>query len=78
MSKSKARIHVIGTGGSIAGVGPNRLDYTQYAELGEKLTIQQSLDRIPEVGDISEVTSEDFISVGSCLLYTSPSPRDRG
>ena len=65
MSKSKARIHVIGTGGSIAGVGPNRLDYTQYAELGEKLTIQQSLDRIPEVGDISEVTSEDFISVGS-------------
>ena len=65
MSKSKARIHVIGTGGSIAGVGPNRLDYTQYAELGEKLTIQRSLDRIPEVDDIAELTSEDLISVGS-------------
>ena len=65
MSKSKACIHVIGTGGSIAGVGPNRLDYTQYAELGEKLTIQRSLDRIPEVDDIAELTSEDLISVGS-------------
>ena len=65
MSDSKPRIHVIGTGGTIAGIGPNRLDYTQYAELGKKLSIEQSLERIPEANDIANIECEDLISVGS-------------
>lgn len=65
MSKSKPRIKIIGTGGSIAGIGLHRFDYTQYAELGKKLTIEQSLDRIPEANDIADIRSENLISVGS-------------
>ena len=65
MSKSKPKINVIGTGGSIAGIGPHRLDYTQYAELGKKFTIEESLQRIPEVNEIADIQSENLISIGS-------------
>jgi L-asparaginase/Glu-tRNA(Gln) amidotransferase subunit D len=65
MSHSKPQIHVIGTGGTIAGIGPDRLDYTQYAELGKKLSIEQSLQRIPQSNDIANIECEDLISVGS-------------
>ena len=48
-------VNIVATGGSIAGIGPHRLDYTQYAELGDHLTIKESLERIPEVNDDSEI-----------------------
>ncbi len=65
MTTRQPIVRVIGTGGSIAGVGPHRLDYILYGELGKKLTVGQSLARIPEVADIAQVRSEDLISVGS-------------
>ena len=68
MTTAKPTIRVIGTGGSIAGIGPDRMDYIRYGELNALLTIQQSLDRVPEVHDIANVRSEDLISVGSNLI----------
>ena len=68
MSTARPTIRIIATGGSIAGVGPNRLDYILYPELGEHLTIEQSLERIPEAGDIAQVRSEDLVSVGSTAI----------
>jgi len=68
MSKSKPKINVIGTGGSISGIGPHRLDYTQYAEIGNKLTIEESLQRIPEIEEIANIQSENLISVGSTAI----------
>ena len=68
MSNERPTIRIIATGGSIAGVGPDRLDYILYTELGEHLTIEQSLDRIPEVGGIALVRSEDLVSVGSTAI----------
>ena len=69
MSTAKPTVRVIGTGGSLAGVGPDRMDYMLYGELNlGLLTIQQSLDRIPEVNDIATLRSEDLISVGSNLI----------
>ena len=38
-------VHIIATGGSIAGVGPDRMDYTLYPEIGDHLTIEQNLAR---------------------------------
>ena len=58
-------IHILGTGGSISGVGPHRLDYTLYPELGRKLTVAQMLERIPEARELAEVTGEDVLQVGS-------------
>ena len=65
MADRKPLIHVIGTGGTIAGIGPDKLDYTQYAELGKKFSIRQSLDRISEINALADIESEDMISVGS-------------
>jgi L-asparaginase len=59
------RIHVLGTGGSISGIGPHRLDYTLYPELGKKLTVAQMLERIPEARELAEVSGEDLLQVGS-------------
>lgn len=72
MTVSRPTVRIIGTGGSIAGIGPNRLDYILYPELGQHLTIAESLERIPEVDGIAQVRSEDLVSVGS----TAIGPRD--
>ena len=68
MTVAKPRVHVIGTGGSIAGIGPDRLDYILYSEIGDHLTIGQSLERVPEIEGIAAVTSEDLVSVGSTAI----------
>ena len=68
MPNERPIVRVIGTGGSIAGVGPDRMDFILYPEIGDHITIQQSLDRVPEIQDIAEVKSEDLISVGSTAI----------
>ncbi len=68
MTAAKPRVHVIGTGGSIAGIGPDRLDYILYPEIGDHLTIEQSLERVPEINDLASITSEDLVSVGSTAI----------
>ena len=68
MNAAKPRISIVATGGSIAGVGPDRLDYILYPELGEHITIEQSLKRIPESALLAHVESEDLISVGSTAI----------
>src|SRR5438874_3104955 len=59
------RIHILGTGGSISAIGPHRLDYTLYPEVGKKLTVAQMLERIPEARELAELTGEDVLQVGS-------------
>ena len=59
------RIHILGTGGSISAIGPHRLDYTVYPEVGKKLTVAQMLERIPEARELAELTGEDVLQVGS-------------
>ena len=68
MSNEQPTVRVIGTGGSIAGVGPDRIDFILYPEIGDHITIQQSLDRVPEIQDIADVRSEDLVSVGSTAI----------
>ena len=61
-------VHIIATGGSIAGVGPDRMDYTLYPEIGDHLTIDQNLARVPEIGDHFNIIAEDMVSVGSTAI----------
>ena len=68
MPSNKPIVRVIGTGGSIAGVGPDRMDFILYPEIGKHINIQQSLDRVPEIQDIADVKSEDLVSVGSTAI----------
>ena len=59
------KVHILGTGGSISGIGPHRLDYTLYPEVGQKLSIEQLLARIPEARALAELSGEDVLQVGS-------------
>jgi len=68
MPNNRPIVRVIGTGGSIAGIGPDRMDFILYPEIGDHITIQQSLDRVPEIQDFAEVRSEDLVSVGSTAI----------
>ena len=62
----KPVVYVIGTGGTIAGQGSHRLDFTEYGYTGGPLlTIQVMLERIPETEKIARVKAEQFINVGS-------------
>ena len=64
-SDNKPRVYVIGTGGSISFVGAYRTDYINYSYGNKHLTVQELLDRVPEVNDFAEVRSEQFMNVGS-------------
>ena len=68
MVTARSRVKIIATGGSIAGVGPHRLDYLLYSESGQRLTIEQMLARVPEVEEIAEVRGENLTSVGSTSI----------
>ncbi len=68
MPANAPTVHIIATGGSIAGVGPDRMDYTVYPEIGDHLTIEQNLVRVPEIGDNFNVVAEDMVSVGSTAI----------
>ena len=61
-------VHILATGGSIAGVGPDRLDYIRYPELGRHLVIEQNLARVVEIEDNYNIIAENLTSVGSTAI----------
>lgn len=65
---AQPRVHVIGTGGSIAGVGDDELDCTEYAENPARFSVYQLLERVPEAREIADLTVEEFSNVGSTSL----------
>lgn len=68
MAAPRPAVHVVATGGSISGLGPDRLDFILYPELGRRLSIEQMLARIPEAGELAEIQAEDLIRVGSSSI----------
>lgn len=67
---SLPRVHIIGTGGSIAGVGHDYLDMTEYGETGKKLNIDQLVYQVPGIDNMAEISLEDFSNVTSNSLTT--------
>ena len=65
MATTRPKVHIVATGGSISGIGPDRLDYLLYPELGQRLSIEDMLKRIPEVESMAQVQGENLIRVGS-------------
>jgi L-asparaginase len=68
MAAQRPKVHVVATGGSISGLGPHRLDYILYPEVGQRLSIEEMLARIPEAQDIAEIQAENLIRVGSTSI----------
>jgi len=72
MKQQLPKIHIIATGGTISGIGFNRLDYTQYSDTGNRYTIEQLLERIPEVKNFADISFENLLATGS----TNITPKD--
>ncbi len=68
MATPRPRVHIVATGGSISGLGPHRLDYILYPELGQRLSIEDMLARIPEAQQVAHVEGENLIRVGSTAV----------
>ena len=68
MADSRPVVHLIATGGSISGLGPDRLDYTLYPELGRRLSVEEMLARVPEASQVAEVRAENLLRVGSSSI----------
>ena len=64
-SQLKPRVYLLGTGGSISFVGDYRTDYINYSYSNQHLSIQEMLERVPEVQQFAEVLPEQLINVGS-------------
>ena len=70
MTSPRPKVRIVATGGTIAGVGPHRLDYFLYVEMGRFMLIEESLERVPEVHEVAEIEAEDIVSVRSIDLST--------
>jgi L-asparaginase len=58
-------VHVIGTGGSISCIGESRTDFLDYGYADRHYTIEEMLARLPELGGIATVRSEQLTNVAS-------------
>jgi L-asparaginase len=57
------RVYVIGTGGSISCIGESRIEFLDYNYADQHLTIDQMVGRIPEITQLADVRSEQFLNV---------------
>ena len=63
VAAGKPKVHVIGTGGTISGAAPDRMQLAGY-KAGTFL-IKDMLAQIPELSEIADVSSEQLVNVGS-------------
>ncbi len=61
----KPRVYLVGTGGSISFLGASRTDHINYSYDNRHLTIQEMLNRVPEIALEVEVIPEQFLNLGS-------------
>ena len=67
----RPRVYVIGTGGSISFVGRERTDFINYSYDNKHFSIQELVDRVPEVNEFAEVRAEQFLNLGSTDVLPS-------
>ena len=57
------RIHIIATGGTIAGIGKNIYDLTNYTS--GVIPIEDIIGDMPELAEIADISAENFCNIGS-------------
>lgn len=62
-NNSRKKIHILATGGTIAGKGKNAADLTDY-KAGE-LTVDELIASVPNLPDFAEITAENFCQIAS-------------
>ncbi|MGE0223123.1 MAG: asparaginase [Acetobacteraceae bacterium] len=59
------RIAIIGTGGTISGVGRDRLDFYEYGTSGRFMQVDELIAGVPELPRVAQVTPIRYRNVGS-------------
>lgn len=59
------RVAIIGTGGTISGVGQHRLDFHEYSTSGRFMHVEEVLASVPELDQVAQVTPIRYKNVGS-------------
>lgn len=62
---SLPKIAVIGTGGTISGVGRDRLDFYEYGSSGRFMHVEELIAGVPELPHVAEVVPIRYKNVGS-------------
>src|ERR687886_413008 len=65
MDHPRARIAVVGAGGSIATVGRHSLDLFEYGDFGRIIPIRELLVQVPEAASQADVVPVEFRTVPS-------------
>jgi L-asparaginase len=66
--ESLALVAVIGAGGTISSLATDERDYINYPETGRKLTIDEVIERVPQLAQFARLKSLPFRSVGSSAI----------
>ncbi len=59
------KVAIIGTGGTISSIGFGSLDLLDYAHSGQKMTVEQVLEKFPIVREAADLTLIPYKAVGS-------------
>ncbi len=62
------KIAVIGTGGTISGVGQDRLDLYEYATSGRFMKVDELLATVPELAGAADIVPVPYMNVASTAL----------
>ena len=68
MSDILPKVAVIGTGGTISGVGRDRLDLYEYGTSGRFMHIEELLATVPELAQVAEVVPVRYANVASTAI----------
>lgn len=60
-----AKVAIIGTGGTISSIGHGPLDLLDYPHTGQKMTVDQLVDKFPVVREAADLTLVPYKAVGS-------------
>jgi L-asparaginase len=62
------KVTIIGTGGTISGVGRDRLDFYEYGTSGRFMRVEELVATVPELSRIADVSAVHYKNVGSTEL----------
>jgi L-asparaginase len=62
------KVAIIGTGGTISGVGKDRLDFYEYGTSGRFMHVDELIAGVPELSQVAEIVPVRFKNVGSTEL----------
>ena len=63
VAQEPSRVHILGTGGTISGTAPERIQLSGYRS--GTLLLEEMLVQVPEAHDVARITFEQIVNVGS-------------